>query len=340
MGHVDGHALVLEAFDQDGGERTRIFDHQDSHVATPSDAAASQDGVEVTCPTDPVGPDGEAVSDQFYFVHQPLGENGSITVRMTSMTGTITYPPPNHDEIVAGLVPWAKGGIIIKDGLRQGSSYAALMVTGSHGVRMQYDYTHDIAGRSGGVSAGSPRWLRLTRAGDTITGYESAYGREWSKVGTATLAGLPSTVQVGLFATSPGDLSLQRVGLGAGVAEVRFTQTVAAGSRRGEWHLHRHGHRRHRTGGDRRRRPPHREHSRRAGDRADRDHRGGGAVPDGRIPGSRGRATVQPRPRGEGRRGRRRHLRRRAARRRDRRAGREGDPPGERQQRPAGVRAH
>jgi hypothetical protein len=167
------------------------------------------------------------VSDQFYLVHRPLDENGSITVRVTALTGIITYPPPDHDEIVPGLVPWAKAGIIVKDGLKQGSAYAALMVTGSHGVRMQYDYTRDIAGRPGGVSAQTPRWLRLTRTGDTITGYESADGGQWTKVGTARLAGLPGTVQVGLFVTSPGDLTLRSTGLGGSITESRFTQATA-----------------------------------------------------------------------------------------------------------------
>ncbi|EPH44983.1 hypothetical protein ABT390_03990 [Streptomyces aurantiacus] len=183
---------------------------------------ASCDG---PCPDDPVGPDGSLVDDQFSFLHRDLGENGSITVRMTSMTGTITYPPPNHDRIVPGLVPWAKAGIIIKDGVRRGSSYAALMLTGSHGVRMQHDYRHDTAGSDhGGVSAKSPRWLRLTRSGETVTGYESADGERWAKVGTARLSGLPRTARVGLFAASPGDLTLRPVGLGGATEEVRFTQ--------------------------------------------------------------------------------------------------------------------
>ena len=38
-----------------------------------------------------------------------------------------------------------------------------------------------------------------------ITGYDSADGTHWSQVGTVTLAGLPSTAQVGLFAASPDD---------------------------------------------------------------------------------------------------------------------------------------
>ncbi|MEU0568846.1 hypothetical protein ABZ297_26180 [Nonomuraea sp. NPDC005983] len=185
------------------------------------------DSVAVACPTNPVGPDGQEVSDRFYFAHRSLGANGSITVRMTSLTGIITYPPPDHDEIVPGLVPWAKAGIIVKDGTRQGSSYVALMVTGHNGVRMQYDYSQDVAGRPGGVSAESPRWLRLTRSGDTVTGYESADGARWTKVGAAHLPGLPGTVQAGLFAASPGDLTLRRVALGGSTTEYRFTQATA-----------------------------------------------------------------------------------------------------------------
>jgi ABC-type transport system involved in multi-copper enzyme maturation permease subunit len=103
-----------------------------------------------------------------------------------------------------GVQPWSKAGIIVKASTRQGTAYAAMMVTGSHGVRMQWDFTHDVAGLTGKVSAASPRWLRLTRSGDTVTGYDSADGARWTRVGIATLAGLPSTAQAGLFAASPG----------------------------------------------------------------------------------------------------------------------------------------
>ena len=159
----------------------------------------------------PVGPGGEAVTDSFYFVHRPLAGNGSITTRVTSLTGLL--PTASNGRVHAGqgpqsgmhpgLEPWSKAGLIIKESTRQGSAYAAMMVTGGHGVRMQYDYTQDVAGLPGTVTAASPRWLRLTRAGDTVTGYDSADGRHWTLVGTATLPGLSSTVQAGLFASSP-----------------------------------------------------------------------------------------------------------------------------------------
>jgi len=156
----------------------------------------------------PHGPDGEIVTDSFSFVRQPLTGNGTITARVTALTGehaNLSAGPAQagNGNTVPGLTAWAKAGIIIKQSTHQGSAYAAMMVTGSNGVRMQDNYTGDIAGTPGRVSAAHPRWLRLTRSGDTITGYESADGTHWARVGTVQLAGLPSTVQVGMFATSP-----------------------------------------------------------------------------------------------------------------------------------------
>ena len=149
-----------------------------------------------------IGPGGEAVTDSFYFVRQPLDRNGSITARVTSLAdGELAGQGPGTSTHIAQ--PWAKAGIMIKASTKAGSAYAAVMVTPGHGVRMQYDFTHDLAGLPGTPSAGSPRWLRLTRSGDTITGYDSADGTHWTEIGTATLTGLPSTVQAGLFAASP-----------------------------------------------------------------------------------------------------------------------------------------
>jgi hypothetical protein len=195
--------------------------------AAVSHSSCSHGPIEVACPVPPVGPDGEEVDDRFYFAHQPLAGDGSITARLTSMTGIITYPPPDHDKIISGLVPWAKAGIMIKESTKEGSAYAAVMVTAKHGVRMQHNFTEDTAGRPGGVSAASPRWLRLTRSGDTLTGYESADGEQWTEVGTARLAGLPATVRIGLFTASPSDLTVKPNALGGSIEQARFTQASA-----------------------------------------------------------------------------------------------------------------
>ena len=160
-------------------------------------------------PYTPHGPGGEVVTDSFSFARQPLTGTGTLTAEVTSLTGkhaNLGSGPVQVGDgnMVPGLVEWAKAGIIIKQSTHQGSAYAAMMVTGGHGVRMQYNFTGDTAGMAGAVSAAHPRWLRLTRSGDTITGYDSANGTHWTQVGTVQLTGLPSTVQVGMFATSPG----------------------------------------------------------------------------------------------------------------------------------------
>jgi hypothetical protein len=178
-----------------------------------------------------LGPGGEPVTDSFYFVRQPLAGNGSITVRVTSLTGL----PPGPMQ--PGLMPWSKAGIIIKQDLSPGSAYAAMMVTGRNGVRMQWDYTGDTPGLSGAVSAASPRWLRLARDGDTITGYDSADGVHWTQVGAVHLAGLRSAVQAGLFATSPQYVAIS-TSFGSG--DINTNETMATAvfdqvSRSGAW---------------------------------------------------------------------------------------------------------
>jgi ABC-type transport system involved in multi-copper enzyme maturation permease subunit len=187
-----------------------------SALATHSMCSAPS-GQACSGPGSVTGPGGEPVSDSYYFVRRPMTGNGSVTARVTSLTGLITYPPDRPDAIVPGVVPWAKAGVIIESSTRQGSPYAAMMVTGSHGVRMQYNYTGDLAGLPGSVPAASPRWLRLTRSGDTLTGYQSADGTHWTRIGTVTLAGLPVTAQAGLFVASPS-YDFVTSGFGGGAA--------------------------------------------------------------------------------------------------------------------------
>jgi hypothetical protein len=184
-----------------------LLGHSQCGVTVVSGTTVSASGC-----TSPLGPGGEAVSDSFYFVHAPLGPSGSLTARLTSMTGTAE--------------PWSKTGIIVKASLAGGSAYAAMMVTGGHGVRMQWDYTQDTPGLTGTISASSPRWLRLTRAGDLITGYDSADGTHWTKVGTATLTGFPANAQAGLFAANPGTTAQISQSLSAGSSQGGITQST------------------------------------------------------------------------------------------------------------------
>ncbi len=188
------------------------------------------------------GPGGQAVTDQFEFAHQPLAGNGSLTVAVTSLTGKFQAPPGGFPPDLAGalgpaLQPWTKAGLIVKASLKSGSAYAAVMVTGNHGVRMQDNYTRDIAGQGGSPSQAAPAWLRLTRSGDTVTGYDSADGTHWTRLGTATLTGLPATVQAGMFATSPAvDVTTQGFASNNGAMFGTLgTGTFGHVSRQGDW---------------------------------------------------------------------------------------------------------
>jgi hypothetical protein len=167
-------------------------------------------------PAVPTGPGGEAVSDTYMFVHRTLVGDGALTARVAALSGGHTPLSPAAgsafgvsstgqlgSRLERGLTPWAKAGIILEPDTNQGTEYAAVLVTGSHGVQMQYNYTYDSPGIAGAAGPSSPRWLRLTRAGDVITGYDSTDGSHWTEIGTARLARLPRTVQIGLFVTSP-----------------------------------------------------------------------------------------------------------------------------------------
>jgi len=171
------------------------------------------------CPT-VLGPGGEEVTDRFTYLHQSLAGDGSLTARVASLTG---------DAVV--LAPWAKAGLIIKDGTKPGSTYAAVLLTGANGVRMQYDYTHDRAGAAG---VSGSRWLRLTRTGDTIKAEESPDGTAWTTVGTAQLPDLPATAQAGLFVTSPQ--YAEQVGVGGAMSTpTRATAAFDHITRQGSW---------------------------------------------------------------------------------------------------------
>lgn len=174
-------------------------------------------------PPIPIGPDGGPVTDSFYFVHQPVAGNGSVTVSVSSLHSRIPHGP---GDLRPGDVPWAKAGLIIREGARPGSPYAAIMITGSHGVRMQDNYVNDRAGPA------SAAWLRLERAGGVVTGYASDDGTQWTMVGTVHLDGLGPTVQGGLFVASPP--SVHGAGSSGSVSTATFgdLQTSWAG---GPW---------------------------------------------------------------------------------------------------------
>jgi hypothetical protein len=174
------------------------------------------------------GPLGEPVADAFYFVHQPVTGDTTLTARVAAFR-------PETDRTVRDMgdqelrrlddpSPFSQpaAGIMIKDGIRPGSSYASVLLTATQGVRMQWDFDGD---RAGSASTGA-RWLRLVRAGGTITGFESADGVAWTKIGAATPHNLPATVEIGFFVASPPSVYTTRGG-GSSTVGMRPTRASA-----------------------------------------------------------------------------------------------------------------
>ncbi|MQY02666.1 DUF1349 domain-containing protein [Actinomadura macrotermitis] len=124
------------------------------------------------------------------FELRDLPAGGTVTARVAALTADRA---------------WAKAGLIVRRGDQRHGPHVAIMVTQGHGVRMQSGGENRAAG-----SGGAPRWLRLTRAGTTVTGYVSADGRTWQRAGRFTVGGLTGTVQAGLFVASPDDVKVVR----------------------------------------------------------------------------------------------------------------------------------
>ena len=70
-------------------------------------------------PTPPIGPGGVAVTDTYYFVHRTLTGDGSITVRVSSLSGRIQGGERQlgerrrHGRRAGPVQPWAKAGLIL-----------------------------------------------------------------------------------------------------------------------------------------------------------------------------------------------------------------------------------
>jgi hypothetical protein len=188
-------------------------------VVQGSNASSCTGSVPQTCvglPDPPVGPDGTPVAATYAFARRSLTGDGSLTVRLSELTGYVAAVDGGgmvstggsaRPTVEAGLRPWSKAGLIVTASTEPGAPYAAVLQTGGHGVRLQWDYTHDMAGPATDVA--EPVWLRLTRQGDVLKAAASVDGVTWTTVGSAHLDNLPATVQAGLIVASPVDVSKQ-----------------------------------------------------------------------------------------------------------------------------------
>src|SRR6185295_18995418 len=99
-------------------------------------------------------------ADAMYYAHQTLSGDGSIVARLTGLQNTNV---------------WAKGGVMIRESMAENSPNAFMYWTPGKTLAFQRRRTAGGAtfATLGAPNTLAPRWLRLVRAGDTFTAYQS-----------------------------------------------------------------------------------------------------------------------------------------------------------------------
>lgn len=114
-------------------------------------------------------------SDTLHFACQPLYGNGSIVTQVTSLT-----------DSAAG----AECGLMIRQSSAANAQFAMVGITAGQGACFQYRTSQGGLSSTGGTSGSStaPVYLKLTRSGNTFTGYTSTNGTSWTQVGQETVS--------------------------------------------------------------------------------------------------------------------------------------------------------
>ena len=135
------------------------------------------------------GADVWGTADAFHYAYMPLNGDGTIVARIAS---------------IQAVNSWTKAGVMIRNSLDPSSAYAYMLVAASatKGVAFQRRTADgSTAVSTSGTQSTAPRWVKLVRAGATISGYESTDGSTWTLVSSDTLT-MGSQVLVGLAVSS------------------------------------------------------------------------------------------------------------------------------------------
>lgn len=140
------------------------------------------------------GKDIDQFNDGFYFVYQKLIGDGQIVGRIASVVNT---------------APGAKAGFMIRESLAGNGSHAFVSASPVEGIAFERrDQTGWGTNLTSGGYFATPRYLKLVRAGNTITGYHSADGISWTLVSTTSSVVLPNEAYIGIAVTSANNAAL------------------------------------------------------------------------------------------------------------------------------------
>jgi hypothetical protein len=138
------------------------------------------------------GADIWGTADEFQFAYRSLSGDGTMTARVTNLTN-------GH--------MWSKVGLMVRESAAAGSRHGTMFQGALKGAAFQYRKNNagTTAGDNGDSVTTLPRWIRIKRQGDVVTGFFSNDGTTWTQSGTVTLGALPSSVLIGVAYTSHVD---------------------------------------------------------------------------------------------------------------------------------------
>jgi regulation of enolase protein 1 (concanavalin A-like superfamily) len=138
------------------------------------------------------GADIWGTSDQFHFVYQRVTGDVDVRARIRS---------------VSPASAWSKAGVMIRASLDPSSPHAYMLASAAKGLAFQRRAAAGgVSENTAGPAVAPPQWVRLVRAGSTVTAYTSSDGNTWTSVGSATVA-LPATAYVGIAVSSHNEFS-------------------------------------------------------------------------------------------------------------------------------------
>lgn len=131
-------------------------------------------------------------SDQFHFVYQTLNGDGDIRARLVSMTGGNSS---------------AKAGVMLRNTSAANSRAAFMSLYGSANTNDDSSWRYratDGASFSTTSSDGAvpPYWIRVVRAGQSVSGYQSSNGQTWTQIGSTQTVTMNASTLIGLAVTS------------------------------------------------------------------------------------------------------------------------------------------
>ena len=133
------------------------------------------------------GADIWGATDAFRYVYQPLAADGTIIARVATVQNTSAY---------------AKAGLMIRQSLTSNSAHVILDARPNN-AGIEFMTRPTSGGQTsylGGSTLGLPVYLRLVRAGGTVTAAVSSNGTTWTTVGSAPLP--TGSAYVGLIVSS------------------------------------------------------------------------------------------------------------------------------------------